>query len=104
MEAAVTAATEWQERHRAARTTDDNGDYEGALEQIIGPKESTGRSFQQVDDALAKALAHEQDQFTRAAEDGRGALWGLSAGAAALAVLGAAAAIVGINRRLSEYR
>lgn len=104
VEAAVTAATEWQERHRAARTTDDNGDYEGALEQIIGPKESTGRSFQQVDDALAKALAHEQDQFTRAAEDGRGALWGLSAGAAALAVLGAAAAIVGINRRLSEYR
>ncbi|WTG05075.1 hypothetical protein OHA19_26430 [Streptomyces sp. NBC_00012] len=101
---AVTAVTEWQERHRTARTTDDNGDYEGALEQIIGPEKSTGQSFQRVDDALAKALAHEQDQFTRAAEDGRGALWGLSAGAAVLAVLGAAAAIVGVNRRLSEYR
>ncbi|WTV09844.1 hypothetical protein OHV04_12080 [Streptomyces sp. NBC_00046] len=104
VKAAVTAVTEWQERHRTARTTDDNGDYEGALEQIIGPEKSTGQSFQRVDDALAKALAHEQDQFTRAAEDGRGALWGLSAGAAVLAVLGAAAAIVGVNRRLSEYR
>ncbi|MFB6874578.1 hypothetical protein [Streptomyces sp. NPDC056323] len=104
VKAASAAVTEWQERHRAARTTDDNGDYEGALKQIVGPEKSTGESFQQVDDALAKALAHEQDQFTRAAEDGRGALWGLSAGAAVLAVLGAAAAIIGINRRLSEYR
>ncbi|MET8740055.1 hypothetical protein [Streptomyces sp. NPDC004728] len=104
VKAASAAVTEWQERHWAARTTDDNGDYEGALKQIVGPEKSTGESFQQVDDALAKALAHEQDQFTRAAEDGRGALWGLSAGAAVLAVLGAAAAIIGINRRLSEYR
>lgn len=95
---------EWQGRHREARATDDHGDYDGALEQIIGTDKSTGQSFQQVDAALEKALAHEQSEFTAAAEDGRGALRGLPTGAAALAVLGAAAVIVGVNRRLSEYR
>ncbi|MGW9305807.1 hypothetical protein ACWHA3_33945 [Streptomyces cyaneofuscatus] len=101
---AAKSVTEWQERHRTARATDDKGDYDGALKQIIGAKDSTGQSFQQVDTALRTALAHEQGEFTAAAEDGRGALRGLPTGAAALAVLGAVAAILGINRRLSEYR
>ncbi|MFJ8766856.1 hypothetical protein [Streptomyces clavifer] len=101
---AVSGVSEWQDRHKKARTTDDQGDYEGALEQIIGPKGSTGESFEQVDSALRQALAHEQGEFTAAASDGRGALGGLPIGAAVLAVLGAVAAIVGVNRRLSEYR
>ncbi|WP_405509392.1 hypothetical protein OG323_25765 [Streptomyces cyaneofuscatus] len=101
---AAKSVTEWQDRHRTARATDDKGDYDGALKQIIGAKDSTGQSFQQVDTALRTALAHEQGEFTAAAEDGREALRGLPTGAAALAVLGAVAAILGINRRLSEYR
>lgn len=105
---AITGVTEWQSRHRTARKTDDSGDYDTALTQIIGTtdstKGSTGESFNRVDDALKRALAHEQDEFTRAARDGRGALGGLPIGAAALAVLGAVAAIVGVNRRLSEFR
>ncbi|MFJ2027777.1 hypothetical protein ACIODW_28750 [Streptomyces sp. NPDC087897] len=96
--------SQWRTRHREARATDDRGDYEGALELIIGTGKSTGQSFRQVDGALEKALAHEQDEFTSAAEDGRGALRGLPTGAPALAVLGAAAVIAGVNRRLSEYR
>ncbi|MFJ6709703.1 hypothetical protein ACIQOF_01885 [Streptomyces sp. NPDC091265] len=101
---AVKGVTEWQSRHRTARKTDDGGDYDAALDQIIGSKNSTGESFNRVDKALRQALAHEQDEFTRAAEDGRGALGGLPIGAAALALLGAVAAIVGVNRRLSEFR
>ncbi|MFF8911923.1 hypothetical protein ACF08M_00990 [Streptomyces sp. NPDC015032] len=101
---AINGVSEWQGRHRTARTTDDSGDYEGALKQIIGAKDSTGESFNRVDEALEQALAHEQGQFTRAAKDGRGALGGLPAGAAALAALGAVAAVIGVNRRLSEYR
>ncbi|WNI34224.1 hypothetical protein RLT59_26225 [Streptomyces sp. ITFR-6] len=105
---AITGVTEWQSRHRTARKTDDSGDYDTALTQIIGTadstKGSTGESFNRVDDALQRALAHEQEEFTRAARDGRGALGGLPIGAAALAVLGAVAAIVGVNRRLSEFR
>ncbi|MEU6012565.1 hypothetical protein ABZ826_00470 [Streptomyces sp. NPDC047515] len=101
---AINGVSEWQGRHRTARTTDDSGDYEGALKQITGPKDSTGESFNRVDEALKQALAHEQGEFSRAAENGRAALGGLPAGAAALAALGALAAIVGVNRRLSEYR
>ncbi|MFJ8859771.1 hypothetical protein ACIRD8_15195 [Streptomyces sp. NPDC102451] len=104
VEAAVNSVSEWQDRHKKARETDDRGDYDSALAQIIGPEKSTGESFEKVDDALELALAHEQDQFDTAAEDGRGALGGLPAGAAVLAVLGAVAAIAGVNRRLSEYR
>lgn len=104
VEAATESVAEWQVRHRAASTTDKSGDYDGALAKVIGAKGSTGESFDQVDAALAKALAHEQREFTRAARAGRDALGGLPLGAAALGVLGAAGAILGINRRLSEYR
>lgn len=101
---ALSSVSEWQDRHRKARTTDDQGEYDAALKQIIGPKGTTGQSFEQVDDALEQALAHEQGEFDAAAKSGRGALGGLPAGAAVLALVGAAAAIVGVNRRLAEYR
>ncbi|WP_329228913.1 hypothetical protein OG488_12985 [Streptomyces sp. NBC_01460] len=101
---AISGVSEWQDRHRKARTTDDRGEYDAALKQIIGPKGTTGQSFEQVDDALQQALAHEQGEFDAAAGSGRRALGGLPAGAAVLALLGAVAAIVGVNRRLAEYR
>jgi len=104
----VTAAegnmTEWRKRHTAARDQDDNGNYQQALALVIGAKGSTGECFDSVDDHLDQALAHEQRQFLRAAGDGRDAMTGLPAGAAVLAVLAAAGAVVGIGRRLSEYR
>ncbi|AJE85597.1 MULTISPECIES: hypothetical protein [Streptomyces] len=103
---AVDGLRAWTERHTLARERDDTGDYEGALEKVIGAddKDPTGESFDQVDRALGEAVAHEQRQFTGAAEDGRGAMTGLTVGIALLAVLGAAAAVLGIGRRLSEYR
>ncbi|MFJ8883895.1 hypothetical protein ACIRJR_10830 [Streptomyces sp. NPDC102402] len=101
---AISSMSEWQERHKKARTTDDQGEYDAALKQIIGPKGTTGESFEQVDDALERALAHEQGEFDASAESGRGALDGLPAGAAVLALVGAVAAIAGVNRRLAEYR
>ncbi|MEU9865030.1 hypothetical protein AB0D99_29575 [Streptomyces sp. NPDC047971] len=95
---------EWKDRHKDARAKDDAGDFEGARLRVVGPDETTGQSFDQVDAALKKALVHEQAEFTSAAEGGRGALTGLPLGAAVLGLFGAAGAIVGINRRLSEYR
>ncbi|MFF8843001.1 hypothetical protein ACF08N_09735 [Streptomyces sp. NPDC015127] len=104
VEDAVRSVSEWQTRHKDVAATDRSGDYEGALRKVIGGEGSTDESFDRVDKALEKALAHEQQEFTEAAKDGRGALSGLPAGAALLALLGAVAAILGINRRLSEYR
>ncbi|MEE1753670.1 hypothetical protein PUR26_14665 [Streptomyces sp. SP18CS02] len=95
---------EWRKRHAVVRKEDTAGDYEAALAGVIGDKDTTGQSFDQVDAALEKALAHEQEEFTRAAADGRDALTGLAVGAAVLAVLGAAGAVMGVNRRLAEYR
>jgi hypothetical protein len=95
---------DWRERHADARRADDAGDYDGALTRITGAAGSTGEAFGHVDDELEKALAWEQREFTEAAGSGRGALSGLAVGAAVLAVLAAVAALLGIGRRLSEYR
>ncbi|MFH8792529.1 hypothetical protein [Streptomyces sp. NPDC017941] len=106
LKAAADNVTEWQDRHSSARASDDSGDYEGALDKVIGADgaEPTGESFDNVDAALDTALAHEQGEFQRAAEDGKSAMAGLPVGVAVLAVLGATAAVLGIGRRLSEYR
>ncbi|MCW7945259.1 hypothetical protein AAW14_25480 [Streptomyces hygroscopicus] len=96
----------WQQRHTQARAADDDGNYQAALNKIIGAKadQPTGECFDGVDANLAKALAHEENEFEQAAGDGLGAMTGLPEGAAVLAVLGAAAAVLGVGRRLSEYR
>lgn len=109
-ESPVKGATEnmqvWQDRHKEARAEDDKGNYQGALDRVIGSKEDkpTGECFTNVDTDLEKALKHEQGEFELAAEDGKGAMTGLPVGAAVLAVLGASGAVLGIGRRLSEYR
>jgi hypothetical protein len=94
----------WKQRHAAARTEDENGNYQQALDKVIGAKGATGECFDGVDRSLARAIGHEQDEFARDAGDGRDAMAGLPVGAAVLAVLGAAGAVAGVGRRLSEYR
>ncbi|QIQ04789.1 hypothetical protein [Streptomyces liangshanensis] len=102
--AAIASAGEWRQRHTSASATDKAGNYEAALAKVIGTKGSTGECFDQVDAALETAIAHEQVEFDASAEDGRNALTGLAVGAGVLALLGAVGAILGIGRRLSEYR
>ncbi|MER6672973.1 hypothetical protein [Streptomyces sp. NPDC000983] len=102
--AAVGNMTEWRKRHAAARAEDENGEYQQALDRVIGAKGTTGECFDSVDANLAKALEHETTEFKSAAGGGLDAMTGLSTGAAVLAVLGAAGAVLGIGRRLSEYR
>jgi hypothetical protein len=109
---AMKDAKVWYALNATARKNDDSGDYQDALAQTIGGElkdhtqatKYTALCFDGVDDNLQKAVAHEHGEFQQAANNGRGALGGLAAGAALLAVLGAAAALVGIGRRLSEYR
>ncbi|MCH0564961.1 hypothetical protein [Streptomyces sp. MUM 2J] len=102
--AAVGNMTEWKKRHTTARTADEDGFYEQALDKVIGPKGATGECFDSVDANLAKSLTHEQGEFQQAAGDGLDAMTGLPVGAAVLALLGGAGAVLGIGRRLSEYR
>ncbi|MGW5736851.1 MULTISPECIES: hypothetical protein [Streptomyces] len=106
VEAATKNVSVWKDRHKSARDSDDAGDYKGALAKVVGDKsdEPTGECFDNVDDALEDALAHERGEFEQAAEDGKGAMSGLPVGAAVLGVLAAAGAVLGVGRRLSEYR
>ncbi|MEV0604112.1 hypothetical protein AB0I82_33100 [Streptomyces sp. NPDC050315] len=101
---ALANVREWRTRHAEARAENDRGDYEGALAKVIGTDRPTKESFDKVDAALKQALRHEQTEFHDAARGGRHALDGLAVGAAVLAVLAAAGAVLGIGRRLSEYR
>ncbi|MEV6107080.1 hypothetical protein AB0M28_20540 [Streptomyces sp. NPDC051940] len=103
---AVEGVRAWQGRHEGVLKADNDGDYETAVRLVIGTggEKSTGQCFDKVDSALAKAIDHEQSEFKSAASGGRDALGGLWIGAAVLAVLGAAGALLGVGRRLSEYR
>lgn len=109
---AIKGVKAWRGRHTTARASDDQGNYVDAVAQVIGGKNqqgevvtaTTGQCFDVVDASLRKAVDHEQQEFVQAANDGRGALTALPAGAALLAVLAAAGAALGIGRRLSEYR
>ncbi|MFF3750209.1 hypothetical protein ACFYYH_07065 [Streptomyces sp. NPDC002018] len=101
---AISSVAQWRERHASASATDKAGEYEAALARVIGDKESTGESFDQVDAALGRAVAQEQVEFTRSASDGRDALTGLAVGAGVLALVAAVGAVLGVGRRLSEYR
>ncbi|UWE08404.1 hypothetical protein [Actinacidiphila bryophytorum] len=110
--AAVKSVQTWRTRHTAERKSDKDGDYTTAVAQVIGGKDSSGKTVQQttgscfdaVDASLQKAVDQEQKEFKSAADSGRGALALLPYGAALLAVFAAAGAVLGIGRRLSEYR
>ncbi|SEC46418.1 hypothetical protein SAMN05428945_2974 [Streptomyces sp. 2224.1] len=102
--AALTGVRQWQARHGEARTADEKGDYAQALAKVIGTAASTGQSFDRVSAGLQQALVHEQAEFRSAADAGRRALDGLVAGAGLLAASAAVGAVLGIGRRLAEYR
>ncbi|SED02548.1 hypothetical protein SAMN05216532_3165 [Streptomyces sp. 2231.1] len=104
VEAAEGNMAVWKQRHASARAEDENGNFQQALDKVIGAKGATGECFDSVDANLARAIDHEQAEFQRSAGHGRDAMTGLPVGAAVLAVLGAAGAVAGIGRRLSEYR
>ncbi|MFD4410104.1 MULTISPECIES: hypothetical protein [unclassified Streptomyces] len=107
VQAATANMKVWKTRHKDARAEDDRGEYQKALDLVIGGSakvKPTGECFDGVDKNLAIALTHEESEFQQAAGDGRDAMAGLPTGAAALAVLAAAGALLGIGRRLSEYR
>ncbi|MFJ2631297.1 hypothetical protein ACIO6U_04955 [Streptomyces sp. NPDC087422] len=112
VDSAIKGVRAWRGRHDVARASDNNGDYATAVAEVIGGKDSrgktvtetTGQCFDVVDASLEKAVAQEQHEFQQAARNGHGALSLLPYGAAVLAVLAAAGAVFGIGRRLSEYR
>ncbi|MFJ9627806.1 hypothetical protein ACIQPR_16730 [Streptomyces sp. NPDC091280] len=101
---ANSSMTVWIARHKKVSADNDAGKYQEARDGVIGKDGATAECFQAVDTSLQQALDHETKEFQRSAGDGLDAMSGLTVGAAVLAVLGAAGAVLGIGRRLSEYR
>ncbi|MFJ9242432.1 hypothetical protein [Streptomyces sp. NPDC101776] len=96
--------TVWISRHKEVSKANDEGNYQKARSGVIGDDKSTAECFTSVDSSLNLALKQETKEFQRSAGDGLDAMTGLTVGAAVLAALGAAGAVLGIGRRLSEYR
>ncbi|TWE19978.1 hypothetical protein FB465_5120 [Kitasatospora atroaurantiaca] len=106
---AQTLFTAWDSRHRAAATSNDGGDYEAALKTVIGTSGGSGtdtsdQAFNAMDQQLARAAVIEQAAFKASAQGVGGSLDTLAAGAGLLAVLAAVGVVVGLGRRLAEYR
>nr|WP_245240993.1 hypothetical protein [Streptomyces spiramenti] len=97
-------AEEWRERNAAAMEAEDSGAYEEAVKRVVGAAGSTGESFDRLDTALGAALDHERQRFAEAVDTGRARLDRLPEGAVTLAVGATTAALLGVGRRLSEYR
>ncbi|WP_337191592.1 hypothetical protein [Streptomyces sp. HUCO-GS316] len=106
VQVANSSMKEWKLRHSTARKDNESGEYQKARDRVIGTskEQSTSVCFDNVDTSLAAALRHETNEFRASAGDGLDAMSGLTVGSAALAVLGAAGATLGVGRRLSEYR
>jgi hypothetical protein len=104
--AAVRAAAEqWMSAHRRVRLLDDGGRYREAVASATGAEpDGSGATFERLDAQLGEAVEAERAEFRAAAAGADAALTGLSVGPAALALLAAVAAVVGIGRRVGEYR
>ena len=100
-----TAATAWGDAHLEVRRLDDDGQYPQAVASVVGHGPGTsGGAFDALDAALAEAIGDERAASAvdvGAADD---ALAALAWTSGVLALLAAGAVVVGIGRRVGEYR
>ncbi|MEZ0065770.1 hypothetical protein ABIA32_001770 [Streptacidiphilus sp. MAP12-20] len=105
IKAALASWHDWQSRHDTARSANQAGNYQTALDDTIGSGSTTiNAAFTTLETSLNDAASHEQAQFRSLADSGRGATSLLAPGAGLLAALAAVGVVVGVNRRVAEYR
>jgi hypothetical protein len=105
VDAAIDAATAWQEAHGEVRRLDDEGDYPGAVELAIGLDEgSAGSTSGRLDEALADGISAGNERFAQEADQAGGALGGVGIGLGLLTGLMLIGVVVGVQQRLAEYR
>ena len=99
------ATLTWWKAHNRVRELDDDGEFDAAVQAAIEPTSvSSGSRFAGVELQLTEA-ANAERAGQAAAIDRAGVAQSLLAiGPAVLFVLAAAAAVVGIGRRVGEYR
>jgi hypothetical protein len=105
VEEAIAQCRAWITAHRQVRALDDRGEFNEAVRATVGPGDrTTAAIFSRLDEALAQAITHNGQRFEREATSAGRALTGADVGFVALTVLVLAGAVVGMQRRIMEYR
>jgi hypothetical protein len=99
------AAVAWDAAHRGVRALDDGGRYPEAVASVVGHSPDTsGGAFDSLDAAVAEAIRQERAEYAVDIGAAEGTLVALPWISAVLALVAAGAVIVGIGRRVGEYR
>ncbi|MEE6263244.1 hypothetical protein [Plantactinospora sonchi] len=105
VETAILKTQAWTVTHRQVRLHDEAGDYEKAVQTTVGSEGlTTAAIFTQLDEALAQAITHNGERFEREAASAGRALTGADVGMVGLTLLVLVGAVLGIQRRIAEYR
>lgn len=98
--------TQYRSAHAAMREVDDGGDWDAAVEQVVGlPSPSTlTRAFDDVVEQSRVALDQDATTARAALDDARSPLGVLRIAVVVAALAIAGLAVAGYNRRLAEYR
>ena len=94
-------ATDYVANYAAVRNRDDSGDYAGAVKKALGEQADAAAKF---DNATEQAIQQAQARFDTAASDARVGFGLLAVALTAGLLLAAVLAIVGLQRRIGEYR
>lgn len=105
VDAALARGKEWDAAHRQVRSLDDTGEYAAAVAATVGSgAQTTAAIFNQLDETLAQAIAHNDRRFERAARSAGRALTGAELGLAGLTVVLVVGTAIGLQQRIAEYR
>jgi hypothetical protein len=99
------AAERWRDAHVALRALDDGGRFPEAVASATGADpQGSGVAFAALDATLDAAIEAQRTAFAGDAAAARAAVDPLPAASAVLGVLAAVGIVLGIGRRLGEYR
>lgn len=99
------AARDWRRVHTVIRTADDGGDYVTAVGLAVGAGQLSAASmFGRLDASLGRGITLGSDRFSREADRAGDALTEVSVVLGALNLLLLLAVVVGMQRRIGEYR
>ncbi len=102
---AATDLKDWQQSHQTLRKLDDSGKYPEAVAMAIGDRSSdTPAYFNRVDSHLAEAIGLASTASTTQATAAADALNGEGGVVTVIILAAVAAAAIGLQRRIAEYR
>ena len=101
---ATDAVTTWRKQHATLRGLDDGGQYPQAVTLAVGDPKGVSSTFAEVDSALQQAIDRANATFVdRAASAGR-TMTGSVIAWTGLTLILVAGLVVGLQRRIAEYR